>query len=230
MVERPDIASAVVAAARTISHPTSLEETLHSIAEVARDSVPGIDEVGISTLQRGGDIRTRAATGDLVWELDRLQYTLGEGPCVDTLRDADILIVPHIAEDTRWPNYVPAAVERGLRAQVAVKLYLDDEGTLGTLNLYSAGSEEIHPDAEAIVELFAAHAAIAMGNARERENLNEALHSRKVIGQAIGILSERYGMTEDRAFAFLIRASSTANIKLRDVAQGMVDDLNSRAE
>jgi GAF domain-containing protein len=230
MPGHPHISSAVAAAARTISHSTGLDETLRTIAEVARDSVPDIDEVGISTLERNGDIRTRAATGDLVWELDKLQYSLGEGPCVDAVSDADILVVPHIAADTRWPRYVPAAVEAGLKAQMAVKLYLDDEGTLGTLNLYSIESEEIHPDAEAIIEMFAAHAAIAMGNARDRDNLNEALHSRKVIGQAIGILSERYGMNEDRAFAFLIRASSNGNVKLRDVAQELVDERNAPME
>jgi hypothetical protein len=110
---------------------------------------------------------------------------------------------PRIHHDQRWPRYVPAAVELGLRSQLAVRLYLDDQGTL------------------------AAHAAIALGNARERENLNQALHSRKVIGQAVGILMERYEMNEDRAFAFLVRASSHANIKLRDVAQELVNRANA---
>jgi AmiR/NasT family two-component response regulator len=110
---------------------------------------------------------------------------------------------------------------------LAVKLYLDDEGTIGGLNLYSTTSEEIDPEAESIAELFAAHAAIALGNACTQETLNDGLQTRKVIGQAIGILMERYEMTEDRAFAFLVRASSTSNIKLREVAQGLVDQKNS---
>lgn len=83
------------------------------------------------------------------------------------------------------------------------------------------------PEAEWTAELFAARAAIALGNARERENLNQALHSRKVIGQAVGILMERYAMNEDRAFAFLVRVSSHANIKLRDVAQELVNRANA---
>jgi GAF domain-containing protein len=227
----PHIAAALVAAARTINQSRNLEETLDTVARVARDSIPGIDEVGISTLDRGGRIHTRAATGDLVWELDRLQYGLGEGPCVDTLHEAHVVAVPHIGQQVeRWPRYVPAAVEAGLRAQMAMKLYLDDEGTLGTLNLYSTSSDKLDPEAEAILELFAAHAAIAMGNARERDNLNEALNSRKVIGQAIGIICERYGLNEDRAFAFLVRASSTGNVKLRDIAQEIVDQRNAASQ
>jgi GAF domain-containing protein len=228
MSSRPDVAAAIAAAARTINHQSGLSDTLQSIAMAARDSVPGFDHVGISTMDKRGKVETKAATGQLVWDLDDLQYSLGEGPCVDTLRDAQMVVVPDIRHDQRWPRYVPPAVEAGLRAQLAVKLYLDDRGTLGGLNMYSTSSEVIAPEAEPIAELFAVHAAIALGNARERESLNQALHSRKVIGQAIGILSERYDIDEDRAFAFLVRASSHGNIKIRDIAQELVDERNAK--
>jgi GAF domain-containing protein len=227
MNTRPDVGQAIASAARSMNHKRTLDETLQAIVEVARASVPGFDEVGISTLHKDGKVQTRAATGDLVHQLDDLQYGLSEGPCVDTLREAHVVVAPHIQHDQRWPRYVPAAVERGLRSQLAVRLYLDDQGTLGGLNLYSTTSDDVDPEAEGTAELFAAHAAIALGNARERENLNQALHSRKVIGQAVGILMERYEMNEDRAFAFLVRASSHANIKLRDVAQELVNRANA---
>lgn len=230
MNTRPEIAQAIAAAARTMSHSRSLDETLQVIAQVACESVPGFDQVGISTLHKGGKIVTRAATGEFVRQLDTIQYDLGEGPCVDSLREADVVLAPTIRHDQRWPRYVPAAVEMGLRSQMAVKLYLDDQGTLGGLNLYSTSSDEIDPAAESTAELFAAHAAIALGHAHERETLNAALHSRKLIGQAIGILMERYAMNEDRAFGFLVRASSHANTKLRDIAQEIVEDRNRRSD
>lgn len=223
-----DAARAIAEAARTIHQSRSLGQTLQSIAEAARTSVPGFDQVGISVIRRNGQIETKAATGDLVLRLDEIQYGLGEGPCVETLRDAHVVSAPHLSHDRRWPQYVPRAVEHGLKSQLAVQLYLDDEGTLGGLNLYSTQSEDLHPDAEDVAELFAAHAAIALGHARERETLNDALHSRKTIGQAIGILMERYQMNDDRAFAFLVRASSTGNMKLRDIAQEIVDQGNTR--
>jgi len=226
MKPKSDIGQALAAAARSINHSQSLDETLQAIVHVARESVPGFEAVGISTMRRNGKAVTRAATGDLVHRLDALQYELGEGPCVDTLRGATMVCVPDIRHEQRWPRYVPAAVALGLRSQLGVKLHLDDRGTIGGLNLYSTGSDDVSPEAEAIAELFAAHAAIALGNASERETLNEALQSRKVIGQAIGILMERYEMSEERAFAFLVRASSHANIKLRDIAQELVDQRN----
>jgi GAF domain-containing protein len=226
MDDRQDIADALTEAARGISRRGSLEQTLNSIVEVAQDSLPGFDQVGISLLHRKGNVETKAATGELVWTLDRLQYELGEGPCVETLHDKLIVEAPNVRHDQRWPRYVPRAVAEGLTAQLALKLYLDDQGTLGGLNIYSTTREDIDAEAVHMAELFAAHAAIALGHAQERQNLNEALHSRKVIGQAIGMVMERYHLSEDRAFAFLVRASSHANIKLRDVAQNLVDEAN----
>ena len=221
-----DVARAIAAAARAINHSRTVDETMQTIAEVARDSVPGFDQAGISTLRKDGTVQTRAFTGDLVLRLDELQYNLSEGPCLDSLRQSDVVAAPRIRHEQRWPRYVPRAVVLGLRSQLAVQLYLDVEGTLGSINLYSTQSDELHPDAPALAHLFAAHAAIALGQAHERETLNEALLSRKVIGQAIGIVMERYEMDEDRAFAFLVRASSHANLKLRDIAQGLVDQAN----
>jgi GAF domain-containing protein len=206
-----------------MNHQRTLDETLQTIVEVARDTLPGFDEVGISTVDRQGNVTTRAATSDLVRTLDKVQYGLGEGPCVDTLRDALVVVAPEIAHDQRWPRYVPKAVAEGLRSQLALKLYVDDEGTVGGINCYSTLSEVIDPDAEGIADLFAAHAALAVGHAQERESLSSALHSRKVIGQAVGIIMERYDLNEDAAFDFLVRASSTSNVKLRAIAQEIVD-------
>jgi AmiR/NasT family two-component response regulator len=86
----------------------------------------------------------------------------------------------------------------------------------------------VSQDAQGFAQLFATHAAIAIGHAHERETLNEALQTRKVIGQAVGILMERYDIDEDRAFAFLVRASSHGNLKLRAVARELVDQRNAQ--
>lgn len=223
-----DIGHAVTEAARTINQCRTLADTLQAIADVARDSLPGFDQVGISTIHSGGKVRTEAATGDLVHQLDDLQYSLGEGPCVETLREAQVVSAPRIRDDHRWPRYVPRAVALGLRSQLAVRLYLDETGAMGGLNLYSTTSDDVDPDTEDVADLFATHAAIALGHARERETLNQALQSRTTIGQAIGILMERYSMNDDRAFAFLVRASSHSNLKLRDIAQELVDQANAR--
>src|SRR3954447_10205118 len=221
-----EFAQSIAEAARSVNQPRTLDDTLQTIVEVACNSVPGFDQVGISTLQKEGKVKTRACIGDLVRRLDEIQYGLGEGPCAEALRGIDVVSVSSLRDEQRWPHYVPQARAVGVRSQLAVKLYLD-QGTLGGINFYSTVSDDVSPDAQALARLFATHSAIALGHARERANLNEALQSRKMIGQAIGIIMERYDMNEDRAFAFLVRASSHANIKLRAIAQELVDQHNA---
>lgn len=222
-----DIAAVITQAAARMHAPTTLEETLDAIVRCTLDTVPGFDHVGISVTHSDGEIETLAGTGQLVWELDSIQYTLREGPCYDAILDGDVNRVPHADQETRWPRYMPLALERGLKAQLAVGLYRDDE-SLGGLNLYSTQSETVSDDAVNIAQLFAVHAALALGRSRTEHQLNDAIAARKEIGQALGILMERYKIQEDRAFQFLVRASSTSNLKLREVARELVDTINSQ--
>ncbi|MGZ4455742.1 MAG: GAF and ANTAR domain-containing protein [Nocardioides sp.] len=223
-----DHLAAMAAAARSAGRQETLPDTLRSIVESARLSVPGFDHVGISLIDARGRIETKAATDDLVWELDRLQYDVGEGPCVSAMREVPVVAVPHAADEGRWPAFMPPAVALGLRAQLAVRLFLDENGSMGALNLYSTSRDTIDPDAENIADLYAAHAAVALDKTRTVEHLNAALHSRGVIGQAIGIVMERYRLDEDTAFAYLLRVSSQGNTKLRDIADELVAATSER--
>lgn len=225
MTEPADFALALATAAKAIDTPRTLEDTLDTIAHTALLSVPGFNHVGISITHSDGKIQTMSGTDQLVWELDDLQYSLGEGPCVDSVRKEPVVVVEYARDDPRWPRYMPEAVERGLRSQLGLRLYTD-QATLGCLNLYSTQADTIDPEAVHLAELFATHAAIALGRSRQEDQLNQALNSRKIIGQAIGIVMERYQIDQERAFQFLARASQTSNIKLRDVAQGIVDTTN----
>jgi GAF domain-containing protein len=222
------IAKALTEASRMMNAPPGLDETLAAIVQAALDTVPGFDHVGISITHRDGTIETRSATDQLVWDLDEIQYSLREGPCYDTLRGEGVLVVDNARHDQRWPTYMPQAVARGLRAQLAVGLYSAGD-SLGGLNLYSTSSDRVEEDAAAIAKLFAAQAAIALGRSRQAVQLSEALESRKLIGQAIGLVMAQYELDEDRAFQYLIRASSTSNIKLRDVAAELVRVANQRS-
>jgi GAF domain-containing protein len=229
---RPDVVEALEEAAHAINGGRSLEETLDAIVHTALRSVPGFDHVGISITHKDGRVETKAATDDLVWKLDLLQYELGEGPCLDAIRSpagvGRSVAVEYAGRDQRWPTYMPLAVEAGLRAQLGVQLYATD-GTVGGLNMYSTTSDTVDPDAHLLAELFATHAAQAFGHARTEDQLNEALATRKVIGQAVGIVMGRYDIDEDGAFAFLVRASTTSNTKLRVIADEVVRLANERA-
>ena len=224
-----EVAAALAEAARTMHASRTLEETLDTVVHTARRSLPGIDHVGVSVARRRGVLETMAATDDVVRRLDSLQHELGEGPCQVAIRDETVVVLEHAGADPRWPRYVERAVDLGLRSQVTLRLYTDRE-TLGALTMYSTTVDTLDPQLVRLAELFAAHAALALGRAREVDQLHAGMTARKVIGQAIGILMERHQMTEDRAFSYLSRASQTSNIKLRDVAQEVVDNARGRGD
>ncbi len=223
--------AALAHAARTINQARTAEATLQTIAETALISIPGVEHVGVSVLDGNGNPETKASTSELVMELDTLQYSLNEGPCVDSLiNGSTIVAAPNIRNAKRWPRYAPAAVELGLKAQLAVKLYLDGHGTVGGLNMYSTASGDIDPQAPGIADLFATHAALALGRAREVDSLHLALRTREVIGQAVGLTMQRYNLDPDGAFAFLVRSSSHSNTKVRDIALRMVEEHEAAVE
>lgn len=223
------LAEALAEAARTIRVEQDVDTVLDDIVRAAVASLPGIDHAGVTIAQKSGMYETRASTDALVRDLDAVQYELGEGPCVYAIESQELVVVNDLRHEQRWPKYVPRALDLGLRAQMGIQLVLD-ENKLGGLNLYSTEVDDIPMDVAHSAEVFAQHAALALGFARRNEDLNTALGSRKVIGQAIGMVMVEFNVTEDHAFAYLQRVSSTTNIKLRDVATKLVDAGNAKAE
>jgi hypothetical protein len=131
------------------------------------------------------------------------------------------------AADGRWPLFSPGAAEVGLRSMLACRLFVPrNEGTLGALSLYSSLPGAFDVAARDVALMFASHASLALAGmaqelraaARER-NLEEALRSRDVIGQAKGILMEREHISADEAFERLRRVSQHQNRKLRLIAE-----------
>jgi len=215
------VADAMAEAARTMDAHRTVDAVLESVAHMATDTVPAITHASITIPRKDGGYETRVATDDLATHADHLQYDLGEGPCIEALAALEFVQAEELSDNERWPRYAARAAELGVRSQMAFPLFTDT-GTLGGLNLYSTDADTLDPHSRHVAELFATHAALALGKSREEETLNTALSSRKVIGQAIGIVQERYGMDQHRAFQFLARVSQTGNIKLRDVAAELV--------
>ena len=215
------VAEELARASESINHSRTFQDTLDAIVHATSTSLPEFAHVSISVRNGGGTFETSAGTDQLAWELDGVQYDLGEGPCVEAIEDEPVVVVQHLRHEQRWPRYVQEAMARGILSQVAVRLFTDSKHIAG-LNLYSTERDEVSACSAETARLFATHAAIILGHAQAEEQLNQALQSRKVIGQAVGILMERYRIDADRGFQFLVRASSTSNLKLRDVAEEVV--------
>ncbi|GGO90928.1 GAF and ANTAR domain-containing protein [Wenjunlia tyrosinilytica] len=199
----------------------SWEETLQGIVEAARLTIDGADGAGIMLLRRKGAVESPAYTGDPVLACDRVQAELGEGPCVEALWDAPVVRIDDMAREERWPNFARCAVELGVQSMLACRLSTQAE-VLGSLNLHSRRPKAFDEDADQMTEVFAAHASIALADAHLSTTLRSAVTSRQVIGEATGILMERYGISSRQAFGMLVTASQHMNVKLRIVAEDVV--------
>ncbi len=210
----------LAALARELATQPTPEATAQRLTALAVELVAGADEAGVSLARGRGRVETVGPTSDLVAQADELQHRLGEGPCVDALH-ADEVDAPDLAHDDRWPDWRPRVVAAGVGAMLCVQLDLDDR-ELGALNLY-AGEAHAFDEADRVAARhLASHAAVALASAHERSTLETALASRTVIGQAEGILMERFGVDAEGAFAVLVRYSQHHNVKLATVAADLV--------
>lgn len=196
--------------------------TLQCLAEVTPEFFDACDHVGISLVERDR-ISTPVATDDRLRELDEAQYELGEGPCRAAILDHETVLVDDLATDPRWPSWGRAMVEElGIRSSLSFRLFTRPDRTWGALNVYSTTPGAFTDEDVEQGRTIAAMAAVALARSINDEQLVQAIASRTVIGQAVGMLMERYGLDEDRAFDVLRRLSSQQNVKLRDLAAQVV--------
>ncbi len=195
--------------------------TAETLTRLAVDVVPGADWAGVSLARARGRVETVGPTADVVVRADELQYETGQGPCLDAI-DEEVVWVPDLREDDRWPRWLPLVRDEGVRSMLCVRLRARGR-THGALNLYAGGADAFDEHDRAVALHLAAHAGVALASAEEEAGLRTAMANRTVIGQAEGILMERYGVDGDRAFAILARYSQESNVKLVDVARRVVE-------
>jgi GAF domain-containing protein len=213
--------------ARNLFSAGSVHSTLEQVVSIAVETIEGCDFAGLF-ITEGGVLVTPVLTDPIVAVIDSLQHETGEGPCLEAIAQGVMVYCDDLETDGRWPRFGPRAGQHGMRSALA--LPLTTSGTLGAVNLYAS-----YPAAFGVVDrakgvILAALAGAALRSAysiedeeRRIENLHSALSSREIIGQAQGILMERERIAADQAFDVLRRASQYLNIKLREVAQTLVD-------
>src|SRR6478735_9931108 len=204
--------------ARSLQAEPDLDQTLRSIVSAAVVNIDGADLAGITLVTKNGALSTPAATDELAREIDRVQYEVRQGPCLSSAWERITVLADDLRTETRWPEFARRAAELGVLSMLSIQLYVRDE-EMGSLNLYSRTAGAFGADDENIGLLFASHAAVAMVGAQHENNLIAALIGRDIIGQAKGILMERYQISDTKAFAVLVRTSQYTNRKLRYIAE-----------
>ena len=219
---------ALRAAARDLTQRRSLrdlEETLRQIVVSAVQTVPGIDAGSISLTQHGR-VETRQPTSDAIGKLDDKQSELREGPCIRAIDEppesSGVVIANDFAGDEerdQWPRFAPLAVEAGYRALISTQLSTDGNGLRAALNLYSVTPNSFDENTRTMAGLFGVQAALLLYGSNTADHLQRAVDSRDVIGQAKGILMERFGVDDEAAFQMLVKSSQDTNMKLVAVAE-----------
>ena len=180
--------------------------------------VNGCDHAGFTINEKGGLV-TRVSSDDLVRRANQLQQDLGEGPCLDVLRDQDTLISTDLAEERRWPTWAPQVQrELGVRSMMSL-LVFTDKHAFGALSLYSHEGRRFDADDLSVGQALADQLSVVMAAERQIDQLGLALRGRTLIGQAQGVLMARLDIEQDQAFDYLRRVSSHSKRKLVDVAE-----------
>ncbi|WBQ04731.1 GAF and ANTAR domain-containing protein [Kribbella sp. CA-293567] len=215
-----ELAQVLARMALELYEQPDVEQTVERFLTYARTAI-GVDHASVVLVQRGGGLDSEAVTGALAEEADRRQFEVGQGPTLVAVNDQLIVVSADVTTDPRWPAWTV----QGLRSALSVRLRTP-ESTVGALTLYAPTPDRFTSRDTVVAKVYADHAAVAVANARTEATLWEAIEARKLIGQAQGMLMERFNLTGDQAFGVLRRYSQDSNIKLRDVAQRLIATRN----
>ncbi|MEU0498769.1 GAF and ANTAR domain-containing protein [Mycobacterium sp. NPDC006124] len=200
----------------------SLHDTLAAILHGVLDLLDGAAHgAGINLLLKGR-FSPQAVLGEAPHLLDQLQERTGAGPCIEASARQCRVEIADTAVERRWPDFTTRAVALGVGSMLCVPLWVDDH-RLGSLSLYGAQPHAFGATAINLADLYATHAALALGDAQRTESLRRALFNRDTIGQAKGVLMHARRLSAEDAFALLVTASQRLNRKLVDVAQEVAE-------
>jgi GAF domain-containing protein len=214
-------------------------DLLGEVAEFAARAIPGVDGAGVAlvdTHEGTAGIQTWSTTAEFVREIDAVQYDdLSEGPCITCMQSGRPTVSGSLGSDSRWPRFGGRVARMGVHSALALPLVVGDQ-VIGAINSYANSRDAFGEHAVQLGSQFAGPAAVSVFNAqllsRAQERaaqLQRALTSRAVIDQAIGIVRSRWGGSAEEAFGRLVQISQHENVKLRIVAERLVEEAVRRA-
>lgn len=200
------------------------ETVIAELVEHAAVEIPGADYAGVTVTRDRRHIDTPAASHKWPIMLDEIQQRHGQGPCLTAAWEERLVHVPDLTVDDRFPLYRRDALEQTpIRSVMAFQLFIAEE-TMGALNVYAEHPDAFGPETVDIGRVFAAHSSVAWNSARRDEQFKRALESRDVIGQAKGMVMERYSVDAVQAFDLLRKLSQDSNVPLVQIARRLVAD------
>lgn len=204
--------------------PEGPEAVLTEITANAVDVIEGIAFAGITLTKGENVLDTMAPTHQVAEQFDQLQQQTGQGPCLDAAWKHRTVRVDDLLSENRWPRLVEAARDQSpVRSSVSYELFTHAEG-MGALNLYSDRAHAITDDAVEAGYALAAHAALIFDAARRQQQFESALASRDIIGQAKGMIMERFSIDATQAFKLLTKLSQESNVRVAEISRQIISN------
>jgi transcriptional regulator with GAF, ATPase, and Fis domain len=203
-----------------------IEEMLTKLTSASVALVPGAEFAKISLIENG-HLHSIAATSELAAVLDGAQQAAGHGPCLDAVNAQTPIRSSDLGTDVRWPRFAVTATSAGVHTVLSCPM--DMPGATGAaLSLFGSQPGAMGIRADAAAAMLAHHAAIVLFTAEHERQFKAALATRDVIGQAKGMIIERFGVDSARAFAMLKKMSQQTNTPVRQLAAGVVNRAGAR--
>lgn len=235
-----DLSAGLRGVAGLVAGGRGVTDLLRDVAEFAARAIPGVDGAGVTLIDMCGEttsVKAWAVTVPFVEDIDRLQYAeIKEGPCVTCMRTRRSTVSGSLGSDSRWPHFGGRVARMGVHSALALPMMVGDQ-LVGAINTYARSRDAFGDHAVELGSQFAGPAAVSLHNAQlldhaqaRTRQLQSALSTRATIDQAIGIIRARAGVDAQVAFDRLVRMSQDDNMKLRVVAERLVDEAVRRAK
>jgi hypothetical protein len=206
------------------------DTVIAELAEHAAVEIPGAQYAGVTVTRNGRQIDTPAATHKWPILLDEIQQRHREGPCLTAAWEEKTIHVKDLETDERFPLYARDVLAKTpIRSVMSFQMWIAGE-TMGALNVYAESANVFGTETREIGLVFAAHSSVAWNAARRDEQFKKALASRDVIGQAKGMLMERYSVSAIQAFDLMRKLSQDSNTPLIQIAADLVEKQQSSIE
>lgn len=227
---RGDVAASITELQNLLLATSSMEEFLRELAVLAARTVAEGLSCGI-TLQPDGQPVTVATSDARAAQVDEIRYELNEGPCLRSMRCGEQVSIEDTTGQERWGGFSARAAANGIRSSLSLPLKAN--GITGALNLYAPVPHAFGDAATRRAETFASSTSAALALAAQQASaatltgqLREALATRAIIDQALGIIMGKKRCTSAQAFATLRAASQNRNVKLHDIARQIVTSIS----
>lgn len=220
----PELVAAFDEITSSLTSASDLTDTFTRVATTAERTVTDCHAASVSMMRRSGFV-TMAATDDIARRGDLIQYESGEGPCLSAATDQSVVYTACLHEDRRWPVSAERLTELGVGSMLSARLSVEEDRshTLGSINLYSMDDHAFDEQDQVLVVLLASLTSVVAHHARVRSDLERGLVSRQIIGEAVGILRAQHSASSEDAFGLLVTASNRMNLKLRTIAEQLVE-------